>query len=103
NWSETRPVTAAISRPSPLRMLGSSRFWAYTLGFSAAMGTFFVFFSTAPRVMIGRAGLSEVEFSLLFATVAIAMIVTSRFAKFFVARWGVRGSLVRGMSLLLVG
>ncbi|MFK3779699.1 CmlA/FloR family chloramphenicol efflux MFS transporter [Agrobacterium sp. NPDC089420] len=103
NWSETRPVTAAISRPSPLRMLGSGRFWTYTLGFSAAMGTFFVFFSTAPRVMIGRAELSEVEFSLAFATVAIAMIVTTRFAKFFVARWGVQGSLVRGMSLLLVG
>lgn len=103
NWSETRPVTEEISRPSPLRMLGSGRFWTYTLGFSAAMGTFFVFFSTAPRVMIGMAGLSEVEFSLAFATVAIAMIVTTRFAKFFVARWGVQGSLVRGMSLLLVG
>ncbi|WP_425960800.1 CmlA/FloR family chloramphenicol efflux MFS transporter [Rhizobium nepotum] len=102
-WSETRPVTAAISRPSPLRMLGSGRFWTYTFGFSAAMGTFFVFFSTAPRVMIGRAGLSEMEFSLLFATVAIAMIVTTRFATFFVARWGVQGSLVRGMVLLLVG
>ncbi|HBT69580.1 MAG TPA: chloramphenicol efflux MFS transporter [Agrobacterium sp.] len=103
NWSETRPVTAGMSRPSPLRMLGSGRFWTYTLGFSAAMGTFFVFFSTAPRVMIGRAGLSEMEFSLAFATVAIAMIVTTRFAKFFVARWGVQGSLVRGMALLLVG
>ncbi len=103
NWSETRPVTEEISRPSPLRMLGSGRFWTYTLGFSAAMGTFFVFFSTAPRVMIGMAGLSEIEFSLAFATVAIAMIVTTRFAKFFVARWGVQGSLVRGMSLLLVG
>lgn len=45
--------------------------------------------------MIGRAGLSEMEFSLAFATVAIAMIVTTRFAKFFVARWGVQGSLVR--------
>ncbi|ADY67465.1 CmlA/FloR family chloramphenicol efflux MFS transporter [Agrobacterium tumefaciens] len=103
NWSETRPATATMSRPSPLRMLGSGRFWTYTLGFSTAMGTFFVFFSTAPLVMIARAGLSEVEFSLAFATVAIAMIVTTRFAKFFVARWGVQGSLVRGMALLLVG
>ena len=40
-------------------MLGSLRFWIYTLGFSAAMGAFFVFFSTSPRVLMGAAGYSH--------------------------------------------
>jgi DHA1 family florfenicol/chloramphenicol resistance protein-like MFS transporter len=45
-WHETRPMTATPSRRSFLPMLRSLAFWTYTLGFSAAMGTFFVFFST---------------------------------------------------------
>jgi multidrug resistance protein len=66
SWHETRPITAAISRRSFLPMLRSHAFWTYTLGFSAAMGTFFLFFSTAPRVLIDRAGYSELEFSFAF-------------------------------------
>lgn len=92
-----------MSRPSFLPILRSLAFWTYTLGFSAAMGTFFVFFSTAPRVLIDRAGYSELEFSLAFATAAAAMITTTRFAKRFVARWGNSGSLLRGMAMLLLG
>jgi MFS transporter, DHA1 family, chloramphenicol/florfenicol resistance protein len=67
------------------------------------MGTFFVFFSTAPRVLIDRAGYSELEFSFAFATAAFVMIVTTRFAKRFVTRWGKSGSLSRGMVMLLLG
>jgi DHA1 family florfenicol/chloramphenicol resistance protein-like MFS transporter len=102
-WHETRPITAAKSRRSILPMLRSQAFWTYTLGFSAAMGTFFVFFSTAPRVLIDRAGYSELEFSFAFATAAVVMIITTRFAKWFVARWGNSGSLTRGMMMLLLG
>ncbi|MEZ2131952.1 MULTISPECIES: CmlA/FloR family chloramphenicol efflux MFS transporter [unclassified Sinorhizobium] len=102
-WHETRPAPAALSRRSFLPILRSLAFWTYTLGFSAAMGTFFVFFSTAPRVLIDRAGYTELEFSLAFATAAIAMIVTARFARRFVARWGNAGSLLRGMVMLLLG
>ncbi|MEW5716854.1 MFS transporter, partial [Pseudomonas sp. SB113] len=72
-WHETRPQSAAIVRRSMLPILRSGAFWAYTLAFSAAMGTFFVFFSTAPRVLIERAGYSELEFSFAFATAAIVM------------------------------
>ena len=101
-WHETRP-DAVQSRPAFPRILKSSAFWVYTLGFSAAMGAFFVFFSTAPRVLIDRAGYSQLGFSLAFATAAVAMIVTTRFAKAFVSRWGIAGSLARGMAMLLIG
>jgi DHA1 family florfenicol/chloramphenicol resistance protein-like MFS transporter len=102
-WHETRPMTDAMSRRSFLPVLRSLAFWTYTLGFSAAMGTFFVFFSTAPRILIVRAGHSELEFSFAFATAAVVMIITTRFAKRFVARWGNAGSLTRGMVMLLLG
>jgi DHA1 family florfenicol/chloramphenicol resistance protein-like MFS transporter len=102
-WDETRSEKAPDSRGAFLPMLLSPAFWTYTLGFSAAMGTFFVFFSTAPRVLIDVAGYSEIQFSLSFATVAVVMIVTAPFAKQFVGRWGISGSLRRGMATLLLG
>ncbi len=102
-WHESRPSAAALSRHAFGPLFRSLAFWTYTLGFSAAMGTFFVFFSTSPRVLIDKAGYSQMQFSLGFATVAIVMIVTARSAKRFVARWGISGSLLRGMCMLLLG
>ncbi|EPK4345752.1 chloramphenicol/florfenicol efflux MFS transporter FloR [Pseudomonas aeruginosa] len=102
-WHETRPLNEAKTRRSVLPIFASPAFWVYTLGFSAGMGTFFVFFSTAPRVLISQAGYSEIGFSFAFATVALAMIVTTRFAKSFVARWGIAGCVARGMALLVCG
>ncbi|MGH2343295.1 chloramphenicol/florfenicol efflux MFS transporter FloR [Segnochrobactraceae bacterium EtOH-i3] len=103
SWHETRPLDQAKMRRSVLAVFASPAFWVYTVGFSAAMGTFFVFFSTAPRVLIGQAGYSEIGFSFAFATVALVMIVTTRFAKSFVARWGIAGCVARGMALLVCG
>jgi DHA1 family florfenicol/chloramphenicol resistance protein-like MFS transporter len=102
-WGETRPSGTPAPAAPLRRILSSYAFWTYTLGFSAAMGAFFVFFSTAPRVLIGQAGFSQLGFSLAFATAAVVMIVTSRFAKWFVGRWGVAGCLARGMAVLLCG
>ncbi|WP_425537988.1 CmlA/FloR family chloramphenicol efflux MFS transporter [Myxococcus stipitatus] len=102
-WSETRPSGGPPRGVAFGPILRSASFWTYTLGFSAAMGSFFVFFSTAPRVLIGQAGFSELGFSLAFATAALAMILTTRFARRFVAEWGLAGSLTRGMLLLLLG
>ncbi|MFP2925683.1 CmlA/FloR family chloramphenicol efflux MFS transporter [Pyxidicoccus sp. 3LG] len=102
-WHETRPSGGAHRGVAFQPILRSAAFWTYTLGFSAAMGAFFVFFSTAPRVLIGQAGFSELGFSLAFATAALAMILTTRFAQRFVARWGLAGSLTRGMLMLLLG
>mgnify|MGYP001179517324 CR=1 FL=1 len=102
-WHETRPAIGTGPRPSVLPIFTSLPFWVYTLGFSAGMGSFFVFFSTAPRVLIGRAGYTEFWFSLTFATVALVMITTARFAKAFVGRWGVAGCVARGMVMLVCG
>lgn len=102
-WHETRFMDQAKTRRSVLPIFASPAFWVYTVGFSAGMGTFFVFFSAAPRVLIGQAGYSEIGFSFAFATVALVMIVTTRFAKSFVARWGIMGCVARGMALLVCG
>lgn len=102
-WHETRPMIRTANAGSALPVLRSPAFWAYTLAFSAAMGSFFVFFSTAPRVLIDRAGYSEFGFSIAFATAALVMIATARFARLIAGRWGVRGGVVVGMALLLAG
>lgn len=102
-WHETRPLDQVKTRRSVLPIFASPAFWVYTVGFSAGMGTYFVFFSTAPRVLIGQAEYSEIGFSFAFATVALVMIVTTRFAKSFVARWGIAGCVARGMALLVCG
>lgn len=102
-WHETRPRGSIGLRRSIWPIFRSRSFWIYTLAFSAGMGTFFVFFSTAPRVLIGRAGYSELGFSIAFASVAVVMIATARFAGWFVERWGVAGCVGRGMVLLLIG
>lgn len=103
NWRETRRVGLVEGGPRIGAILGSRAFWAYTSAFGAAMGTFFVFFSTAPRVLIERAGLGEMGFSLGFATVALVMIGVSRFAPRAVARWGTAGTALRGLGLIALG
>lgn len=102
-WHETRPRDEGMRGVSFAPMLRSLPFWAYTLAFGTAMGTFFVFFSTAPRVLIEKAGYSEFGFSLAFATVAFIMMATARFAAHFVERWGIAGSVMRGMATMLLG
>nr|WP_321327506.1 CmlA/FloR family chloramphenicol efflux MFS transporter [Alcaligenes faecalis] len=99
-WQETRPAKPMQSQQSALAVFKSPAFWVYTLGFSTGMGTFFVYFSTAPRVLIGQAAYSEMSFSLAFASVALVMIATTRLSKTFVAHWGTAGSLKRGMGLI---
>lgn len=99
-WQETRPAKPLQSQQSALAVFKSPAFWVYTLGFSTGMGTFFIYFSTAPRVLIGQAAYSEMSFSLAFASVALVMIATTRLSKTFVARWGTAGSLKRGMGLI---
>jgi len=102
-WHETRQAKGGQDSAGFGPVLRSPAFWTYTIGFGTAMGTFFVFFSTAPRVLIDGAGFSELDFSFAFASVAIAIIITTRFAKSFVARWGIPGTLMRGMVMLILG
>lgn len=102
-WQETRPAGRRDAGPALQKILRSGAFWVYTLGFSAAMGTFFVFFSIAPRVLVERMQYSQITFSLAFATVALVMVLTSRVAKTFIARWAVPGTFVRGLCVMVAG
>lgn len=62
-----------VRRVDVWRVLKNAHFWVYTVAFGTAMGTLFVFFSTAPRIVIERAGFSERGFSLALSTVAFVM------------------------------
>ena len=102
-WPETRRPSMELARRPATSVLGSYAFWTYTTGFGTAMGSFFVFFSTAPRVLIDRAGYSPLAFSLAFATAALAMTVATRFVPGRVERWGRLGCLKRAMATILAG
>lgn len=102
-WPETRVPQPAGPGPGVAQIMTSGAFWAYTIAFGTAMGAFFVFFSTAPRVLINRAQMSELGFSLAFALVAAVMIAMARFAAHFADRWGVAGCALRGLAVMAVG
>lgn len=102
-WRETKPSSVKKENISVSLIFKSLSFWIYTLGFSTAMGSFFVFFSTAPRVLMEKVGLTQMHFSFVFASVAIVMILVSRFAKTFVIKWGTKGCLIRGLLIILTG
>ncbi|CDH24847.1 CmlA/FloR family chloramphenicol efflux MFS transporter [Xenorhabdus bovienii] len=103
-WPETRWHRKSDLQWSQLLLpVKRLNFWLYTLCYSAGMGSFFVFLSTAPWLMMGRQGLSQLTFSLLFATVAIAMMVTSWIVGGLVVRWGSLNMLRAGMCYLMAG
>ena len=103
-WPETRTVAPDIDLEAAfLQVIRSRGFWLYTLAFAVAMGAFFVYFSTAPRILIGKLGYSSLVFSLLFSTVALVMIVMSRFAGRIVSRYGIFGTLRLGMVAIGIG
>jgi len=103
-WPETRPAESQSVRFGHVgAVLRHREFWTYTLGYGVAMGSFFVYFSIAPALLIHRYGYSPLGFSLLFGTVALVLILTSRFAGRLVERYGPRGCLLRGMGLILLG
>ncbi|MEJ5020149.1 CmlA/FloR family chloramphenicol efflux MFS transporter [Ochrobactrum vermis] len=101
HWHETRPITNASSTGSLGRIMKDFGFWTYTSGFATAMGTFFVFFSTAPRILIERGGFGETSFSLAFASVAVVMIAATRILPRQTQKWGARTSVALGMGVLL--
>lgn len=106
-WPETRPIRHHDGEQkswSKLQSILTNRpFWTYTTGFSTAMGAFFVYFSTSPRLLMDKLGLSSVTFSLCFASVAIVMVIFARFAGNYTKWWGLRGTLRRGILLIMTG
>ncbi|MBO2678431.1 multidrug effflux MFS transporter [Shewanella algae] len=102
-WPETRPANTQPFRFNSLfTILGSKTFIGYTLAYATAMGTFFAYFSTSPSVLMDTLSLSKLEFSLWFGSVAIVMILTTRFVKPLVGRWGISGTVFRGLAGLFV-
>jgi len=101
HWHETRPAGIVSSTGNLGRIVRDFSFWTYTLGFATAMGTFFVFFSTAPRILIERGGFGETGFSFAFASVAVVMIAATRILPRHTQKWGARTSVMLGMATLL--
>lgn len=102
-WVETRPILVERPGRSFRPVFTNLQFWTYTMGFSAAMGTFFTYFSTAPHILIERADYSEWEFSLAFATTSIVMILSAPLARRVAVRRGLQGCFRRGLALLVIG
>jgi MFS transporter, DHA1 family, chloramphenicol/florfenicol resistance protein len=102
HWHETRSTSDVSSAGSLGRIVRDFAFWTYTLGFATAMGTFFVFFSTAPRILIERGGFGETGFSFAFASVAVVMIAATRILPRHTQKWGARISVASGMATLLI-
>jgi MFS transporter, DHA1 family, chloramphenicol/florfenicol resistance protein len=102
-WPETLPTSQPAAGAGAAPILQSATFWVYTLGFSTAMGSFFVFFSVAPRVLIDGAGYSPLAFSGAFATVALVMMATTAIMRRRVAAWGTARWFRRGIGLMLTG
>ncbi|WP_312316365.1 CmlA/FloR family chloramphenicol efflux MFS transporter [Stenotrophomonas sp.] len=103
NWRETAPRVDSTSRSSIRSIFSSGPFWVYTLGFSSAMGAFFVFFSISPRVLMDVAGYSQMAFSVAFATVAVVMMVAARSSRKWVVAWGTRRCFATGTVLMALG
>lgn len=102
-WPETRITQPAPAKGNLYNILTNTQFWIYTSGFSTAMGSFFVYFSTAPRLLIDQLGLSSIVFSLCFGSIAVVMIIFARYARYYTQWWGLCGTLRRAMLLIMSG
>ncbi|WP_201772465.1 CmlA/FloR family chloramphenicol efflux MFS transporter [Endozoicomonas elysicola] len=104
SWPETHcSVGGGSIKHAFGRVITSPAFLLYTSGFTVAMGSFFVYFSIAPGILIGKLGYSSLVFSLLFAMAAVAMIIVSRFAGSIARKFGISGTLKLGMAVILAG
>ncbi|EEZ85503.1 conserved hypothetical protein [Vibrio harveyi 1DA3] len=103
NFPETRPDhTHPFKFNRIFTILKSCKFIGYTLAYATAMGAFFAFFSTSPSILIDVVGLSKIEFSVWFGSVAIVMIITTKFVKGIVGKWGNQGTVYIGLFGLIV-
>ncbi|MCG9629032.1 multidrug effflux MFS transporter, partial [Vibrio mediterranei] len=102
-WPETRPAhTHPFHFKRVLSIVNSKTFLGYTFAYAAAMGAFFAYFSTSSSILMTKIGLNKVEFSLWFGSVAVVMIITTRFVKKLVGQWGTEGTVFRGLGGLFV-
>jgi DHA1 family florfenicol/chloramphenicol resistance protein-like MFS transporter len=103
-WPETKPVGAETTRLHAFgTVLRSGEFWTYTLGYAVAMGSFFVFLSIAPELLIHHYGYSPLGFAVVFGAVAFVLIGASRFSSRIAERHGLVACFARGLGLIVFG
>lgn len=97
-WPETRaPGRRGVRLHEFGAVLRHRAFWTYAIGYGVAMGSFFVYLSIAPRILVARFGYAPLGFSLVFGTVAIVLIAVASRAERFAERFRV------GLALIAIG
>lgn len=102
-WQESRPCTSQpFTWDNLLSILTNTKFIGYTLAYAAAMGSFFVYFSIAPIILMEKLGLDKLSFSLVFGTVALVMLAATHLIKAKVMRLSCATTVYYGFTLLVV-
>lgn len=105
-WPETLPAHGdgkGVRLQAFGNVLRNREFWTYTLGYAVAMGSFFVYFSIAPGLLVHRYGYSPLGFALLFGTVALVLFGAARFSSRIIERYGQAGCFARGLVVVVLG
>lgn len=109
-WPETLPINRdgdgdgqGVRLHAFGDVLRNREFWTYTLGYAVAMGSFFVYFSIAPALLVHHYGYSPLGFALLFGTVAVVLFGTARFSSRITERYGQAGCFRRGLGVVVLG
>jgi DHA1 family bicyclomycin/chloramphenicol resistance-like MFS transporter len=106
---ETRPpaqrITGGVRRVAAnfAQLLGDRQFVALSLIGGLGMASFFAFLANSSFVYIGHFGLTPTQYSIAFALNAIGFIAGSQFAGPLGARFGIRPTMLAGVSLYALG
>ncbi|WP_431222259.1 multidrug effflux MFS transporter [Serratia sp. L9] len=104
---ETRPTDTVPVKGLPvrqyLRILGDRRFISFSLVNAGAMGMALTYVSLAPNVLMGTAGLSPLQFSLVFGANGFWIMLVSFFANRIIHKIGRPFCLATGGVLMGIG
>ncbi|HEI8864795.1 TPA: multidrug effflux MFS transporter [Serratia odorifera] len=104
---ETRPADTLPVKGLPLRqyagILRQRRFLSFSLVNSGAMGMALTYVSLAPNVLMGSAGLTPLQFSLVFGANGFWIMLVSFFANRLIRKVGRPFCLATGGLLMGIG
>ncbi|TQI80769.1 DHA1 family bicyclomycin/chloramphenicol resistance-like MFS transporter [Serratia fonticola] len=104
---ETRPADTVQVKGLPLgqylRILSDRRFISFTVVNAGAMGMALTYVSLAPNVLMGTAGLSPLQFSLVFGANGFWIMLVSFFANRIIHKIGRPFCLATGGLLMGIG
>ncbi len=86
-----------------LHLLGEAEYLGYALTWAGTFAGIFAYVAGSSFVLIGLVHLTPEAYSFVFAAVALSLGVGSFTSARLGARWGVDGTIVRGLSLYLTG